>query len=320
MQIRSASSLDIEEGSGSSSGGEQPRGAHTKRSSPHAVQSASGQGLALDRYRSGSGGSSSSSGSGSGGAMVRAGRSRPTVECAGATGSEEWSDVDKRSLNPRQEQWNDASSGYESYTSGSSEEASECCSEPRSESESECGSESDGQGGGLGGGSLCGSQGSGQGGECEPAGESGSEYESEYTYTGSEDEGEGEGGRGVSALAPPRRPAPPALPAAKPAAHLPLALALGESTRAPPPQQRVPATPPPRPPLAVRPPRGGLANGGTAGAGAPLTILLVLFRSGPLKATGVRPLSPHTSQFTERLTELGVAVCTVDDCLDGVVR
>ena len=46
----------------------------------------------------------------------------------------------------------------------------------------------------------------------------------------------------------------------------------------------------------------------------------VLFRSGPLKATGVRPLSPHTSQFTERLTELGVAVCTVDDCLDGVVR
>ena len=46
----------------------------------------------------------------------------------------------------------------------------------------------------------------------------------------------------------------------------------------------------------------------------------VLFRSGPLKAAGVRPLSSHTFQFTERLEELGVAVCTVDDCLDGVVR
>ena len=46
----------------------------------------------------------------------------------------------------------------------------------------------------------------------------------------------------------------------------------------------------------------------------------VLFRSGPLKAAGVRPLSSHTFQFTERLTELGVAVCTVDDCLDGIGR
>ena len=46
-----------------------------------------------------------------------------------------------------------------------------------------------------------------------------------------------------------------------------------------------------------------------------LTVALVLSGPPPAKAAGVRPLSSQTMQFTERLAELGVAVCTVEGTL-----